>query len=72
MDRQSKLARAVAQAKRDEWSKARGGFCVVRLSNGETTYFLAGDVPAIAGEADKGAEIVGKWRWAGQRWSRID
>lgn len=59
-------------AKRDEWNKAAGGFAVYRLSNGSIDYFPSGQPANIAGEPDRAAKLIGKYRWNYARWSRID
>ena len=64
------LERIVAAAKADAWNKARGGFAVYRLSNGDVAYFHAGETPNIAGEPDRAAELLGRWKWNHIRWSQ--
>lgn len=65
------IERITRFAKRDGYAKAVGGFAIAELSNGDVDYFPAGQPPHIAGEPDRQARIVAKYRWNGQRWSRI-
>jgi len=58
-------------AKRDSWNKAQGGFAIYQLSNGSVDYFPAGQPANIAGEPDRAAKLIAKYRWNSIRWSRI-
>ena len=51
--------------------KAVGGFAIARMSDGTIDWFPFGQPPHRHGEPDRGAVILGKWRWNHRRWSRI-
>jgi len=65
------FAAALRAAKRNTYCQAVGGFVIVRMSDGSIDWFPLGQPPHRGGEEDRGAVILGKWRWNYQRWSRI-
>ena len=65
------VAAALRAAKRNTYCRAVGGFVIVRMSDGSIDWFPLGQPPHRGGEEDRGAVILGKWRWNYRRWSRI-
>jgi hypothetical protein len=65
------LADALREAKQNDHCKAVGGFAIARMSDGTIDWFPFGQPPHRHGEPDRGAVILGKWRWNHRRWSRI-
>jgi len=65
------FAAALRAAKNNAYCRAVGGFVIVRMSDGTIDWFPAGQPPHRGGEEDRGAVILGKWRWNYRRWSRI-
>ena len=65
------FATALRAAKRNTYCRAVGGFVIVRMSDGSIDWFPLGQPPHRGGEEDRGAIILGKWRWNYRRWSRI-
>jgi len=65
------FAAALRAAKRNAYCRTVGGFVIVRMSDGSIDWFPAGQTPNRNGEPDRGAIILGKWRWNHKRWSRI-
>jgi hypothetical protein len=72
MNERTPLLKAIASGKADEWSKIHGGFTVYRLSNDAVDYFPFGQPANIAGEVDRAATLLARFRWNMTRWSRID
>jgi hypothetical protein len=64
------FAAALRAAKRDAYCRAVGGFVIACLSDRTIDWFPAGQPPHRDGEPDRGAAILGKWRWNHKRWSR--
>ena len=58
-------------AKRDSYARAVGGFAVYLMTDGTIDWFPVGQVPNRLGEPDRGAVLLGRWRWNHQRWSRV-
>jgi len=65
------FAAALRAAKRDAYCRAVGGFVIVQMSDGAIDWLPAGQPPRRDSEKDRGAIILGKWRWNHKRWSRI-
>jgi len=65
------FAAALREAKQNDHCKAVGGFAIARMSDGTIDWFPLGQPPNRHGEPDRGAVILGKWRWNHRRWSRI-
>ena len=65
------FAAALRAAKRNTYCQAVGGFVIVRMSDGSIDWFPLGQPPHQGGEEDRGAIILGKWRWNYKRWSRV-
>ena len=65
------FAAALRAAKRDAHCRAVGGFVIAHLSDGTIDCFPAGQPPHRGGEEDRGAIILGKWRWNYKRWSTV-
>ena len=65
------FAAALRAAKRNAYCRTVGGFVIARLSDGTIDWFPAGQPPHRGGEADRGAVILGRWRWNYRRWSRV-
>jgi len=65
------FAAALRAAKRDAYCRAVGGFVIARMTDGTIDWFPLGQPPHQGSEEDRGAVILGKWRWNYQRWSRI-
>jgi len=65
------FAAALRAAKRDAYCRAVGGFVIACLSDGTIDRFPLGQPPNRNGEADRGAVILGRWRWNYRRWSRV-
>jgi len=65
------LVAALRDAKQSAYARAVGGFAIARLSDGTIDWFPVGQPPHRNGEPDRGAVILGKWRWNHRRWSRI-
>lgn len=72
MNERTPLTQTIKDAKADAWTKAQGGFAVYRLTNGVVDYFPTGQTPNIAGEPDRAAALLARYRWNHVRWSRID
>jgi len=65
------FAAALRAAKNNAYCRAVGGFVIACLSDGTIDWFPTGQPPHRSGEEDRGAVILGKWRWNYRRWSRI-
>jgi hypothetical protein len=65
------FAAALRAAKQSAYCRTVGGFVIVRMSDGTIDWFPLGQTPHQGGEPDKGAIILGKWRWNYRRWSRV-
>jgi hypothetical protein len=65
------FAAALRAAKNNAYCRQVGGFVIVQMSDGSIDWFPLGQTPHQGGEPDKGAVILGRWRWNYQRWSRI-
>jgi len=65
------FAAALRAAKRDAYCRTVGGFVIARMTDGTIDWFPLGQPPHRGGEPDKGAVILGRWRWNYRRWSRI-
>jgi hypothetical protein len=65
------FAAALRAAKGNAHCRAVGGFVIAQLSDGTIDWFPLGQTPNRNGELDRGAVILGKWRWNHRRWSRI-
>lgn len=64
----------VRAAKRNEWTKAHGGFAVATLSNGTIDWFPVGVVPYYIENddevVDRTARIIAKFRYVNS-WKQI-
>jgi hypothetical protein len=65
------FAAALRAAKNNAYCRQVGGFAIACLSDGTIDWFPTGQTPNRNGEPDRGAIILGKWRWNYKRWSRI-
>jgi hypothetical protein len=65
------FAAALRAAKRNAHCRTVGGFVIARLSDGSIDWFPLGQPPNRNGEEDRGAVILGRWRWNYKRWSRM-
>ncbi|MEO8285028.1 MAG: hypothetical protein ABI670_01165 [Chloroflexota bacterium] len=54
---------AVWRGKRDAWSRARGGFRVYLMSDGNYAYWHYGTPPNVRGDLDSGAEFIESWSY---------
>jgi hypothetical protein len=65
------FAAALRAAKNNAYCRQVGGFAIACLSDETIDWFPTGQTPNRNGEPDRGAIILGKWRWNHKRWSRI-